>query len=99
MQASCSRSCSSPTQLKVASKKLNAQGRTINRTFGSLEMFRGSFADSTDDRTGRVALSTAFEMLLTDHYGGVRATPVSRSRELMRGQPGTRAMQNAIGDL
>jgi hypothetical protein len=86
-------------QLKVAGKKLNAQGRTINRMFGSLQMFRRSFASSADDWTGRVALSTAFEMLLTDNYGAVRSTLVSRSKQLMRGQRGTRAMQQAINDL
>lgn len=86
-------------QLKVAGKKLNAQSRTVNRMFASLQMFRRSFAGSTDDWTGRVALSTAFEMLLTDNYGAVRTTLVSRGRELMRGQRGTRAMQQAIGDL
>lgn len=86
-------------RLKVAGNKLNALGRTVNRLFDSLQMFRRSFADSPDDWTGRVALSTAFEMLLTDHYGAVKATLVSRSRELMRGQRGTRAMQQAIGDL
>lgn len=86
-------------KLKVARKKLNASGRTVNRLFDSLQMFRRSFADSTDDWTGRVALSTAFEMLLTDHYGKVKSTLVSRSKQLMRGQRGTRAMQQAIGDL
>lgn len=86
-------------KLKVAGKKLNAPGRTVNRLFDSLQMFRRSFADSAGDWTGRVSLSTAFEMLLTDHYGKVKATLVRRSKELMRGQRGTRAMQRAIGDL
>lgn len=99
MQAQVEKLYLAQLQLKLAGKKLNAQGRTINRMFGSLQMFRRSFANSTDDWTGRVALSTAFEMLLTDHYGGVRATLASRSKELMRGQRGTRAMQQAIGDL
>lgn len=86
-------------KLKVAGKKLNAPGRTVNRLFDSLQMFRRSFADSADDWTGRVALSTAFEMALTDHYGKVQATLVSRSKTLMRGQRRTRAMQQAIGNL
>jgi hypothetical protein len=84
---------------KVTRRKLNAQSRTVNRMFASLQMFRRSFVSSADDWTGRVALSTAFEMLLTDHYGAVGPTLVSRSRALMRGKRGTRAMQRAIDDL
>lgn len=99
MQAQVEKLYFAQLQLKVAGKRLNAQGRTINRMFDSLQMFRRSFAGSAHDWTGRVALSTAFEMLLTDHYGAVRPTLVSRSKELMRGQRGTRAMQQAIGDL
>lgn len=38
-------------------------------------------------------------MLLTDHYGEVKATLVRRGKALLRGQRGTRAMQQAIGDL
>lgn len=86
-------------KLRVSRRKLNAAGRTVNRLFDSMQMFRRSFADSAGNWTGRVALSTAFEMLLTDHYGNVRTTLVRRSKELMRGQRGTRAMQQAIGDL
>lgn len=86
-------------KLKVASKRPNAPERTVNRLFDSLQMFRRSFVDSANDWTGRVALSTAFEMLLTDHYGQVKATLVRRGKRLMRGQRGTRAMQRAIEDL
>lgn len=43
-------------KLKVAGKKLNAPGRTVNRLFDSLQMFRRLFANSADDWTGRVAL-------------------------------------------
>lgn len=86
-------------KLKVTGKKHDARDRTINRLFDSLQMSRRSFVDSAEDWTGRVALSTAFEMLLTDNYGGVRAALESRSEQLMRGQPDTLAMQQAIGDL
>ncbi|KAA1426901.1 hypothetical protein [Nocardioides antri] len=99
MQAQVEKLYIAQLKLKVAGKRLNAPGRTVNRLFDSLQMFRRSFADSADDWTGRVALSTAFETLLTDHYGKVRATLMSRCKELMRGQRGTRAMQQAVGDL
>lgn len=99
MQAQVEKLYAEQLKLKVAGKKLDARGRTVSRLFDSLQMFRRSFVDSADNWTGRVALSTAFEMLLTDNYGKVRATLVSRSQELMRGQRGTRAMQRAIDDL
>ena len=67
--------------------------------FDSLQMFRRSFVGSAGDWTGRVALSTAFEMLLTDHYGAVSNTLVRRSKVLMKGHRGTRALQQAVGDL
>jgi hypothetical protein len=46
-----------------------------------------------------VNLSTAFEMLLTDNYGAVQSTLVRRTKLLLRGARGTRAMQQAVGDL
>jgi hypothetical protein len=77
----------------------NARERTIGRMFRSLQMFRRSYVPSADDWTGKVALSTAFEMLLTDHYGSVGPTLERRSRQLLRGKPGTRVMQHSVRDL
>ncbi|MGO4363478.1 hypothetical protein [Terrabacter sp. RAF57] len=84
MQAQVEKLYRRQLKLKVSGKKFDAPGRTVNRLFSSLQMFRRSFANSADDWTGRVALSTAFEMLLTDNYGAVKTTLVSRSKELMR---------------
>lgn len=84
---------------KVSGKRPNARERTVAKMFNSLQMFRRSFVGSAGDWTGKVALSTAFEMLLTDSFGGVRTTLVSRSKVLLAGQRGTRAMQQAVSDL
>jgi hypothetical protein len=77
----------------------DAVTRTVRRFFESVDYFRRSFHRSESEFTGMVSLSTAFEMLLTDHYGAVKPTLVKRAKLLLRGARGTRTMQKAVGDL
>jgi hypothetical protein len=77
----------------------NAVTRTTRRFFESVDYFRRSFHRSENDFVGMVSLSTAFEMLLTDNYGAVQSTLVRRTKFLLQGARGTRAMQQAVGDL
>ena len=80
-------------------RRNDAVTRTVRRFFESVDYFRRSFHRSEDDFVGLVSLSTAFEMLLTDNYGAVQQTLVKRTGLLLKGAPGTRTMQKAVGDL
>jgi hypothetical protein len=77
----------------------NAISRTVRRFFESVDYFRRSFQRSENDFTGTVSLSTAFEMLLTDHYGAVKSTLTKRVALLLHDQHDCADMQDSVGDL
>lgn len=78
----------------------DARQRTVRKLFDSMSYFRRSFQGSATNWSGNVALATAFEMLLLDSTpGGIRSVLVRRAKLLLKGTPGTRAMQEAVGDL
>lgn len=77
----------------------DARQRTAMKLYNSMGYFRRSFQGSSTSWSGLVALSTAFEMLLLDSTGGVRNTLVRRTRLLLTGTPGTRAMQAAVDEV
>ena len=77
----------------------DARQRTVTKLFESMGYFRRSFQGSSTSWSGSVALATAFEMLLLDSTGGIRNALVRRSKLLLKGTPGTKAMQAAVGDL
>jgi hypothetical protein len=79
--------------------KLNARERAVRKLFDSMSYFRRSLQGSPTNWSGKVALATAFEMLLLDSSGAIRRTLVRRTRLLLKGVPGTRAMQGAVDDL
>ena len=76
-----------------------AHERTVMKLFDSMSYFRRSFQGSPTSWSGKVALATAFEMLLLDSSGAIRRTLVRRTRLLLKGIPGTKAMQSAVDDL
>ena len=77
----------------------DARDRTVRKLFDSVSYFRRSFQGSSTSWSEKVALATAFEMLLLDNSGAIRKTLVRRTRLLLKGVPGTRAMQSAVDDL
>ena len=79
--------------------KRDARQRTVRKLYNSMGYFRRSFQGSSTSWSGTVALATAFEMLLLDSTGGIRQALVRRTQLLLKGTPGTRAMQAAVGDL
>lgn len=83
---------------RVTRPRSNAHSRTVRKLFDSVGFFRRSYQRGAADWRAKVSLATAFEMLLTDHYGSVAPTLQRRARLLLRGVRGTRAMQDAIGD-
>lgn len=83
-----------------AATRMNSPDRVARQVTDSLSYFRRSHRRSVDDWSSVVSLATAFEMLLTDGYApGVTNTLVRRSKHLLHGVPGTRAMQASIRDL
>lgn len=79
--------------------KPDARERTVRKLFDSMSYFRRSFQGSPTIWSGKVALGTALEMLLLDGSGAIRRTLVRRTRLLLKGIPGTRAMQSAVDNL
>ena len=79
--------------------KPDAVSRTVKKLFESMAYFRRSYQRSATGWIAKVSLATAFEMLLTDSYGAVGATLTRRTGLLLRGVPGTRAMQAAVRNL
>jgi hypothetical protein len=77
----------------------DARRRTVRKLFESMSYFRRSLQGSPTSWSGKVALATAFEMLLLDNSGAIRRTLVRRTQLLLRGVAGTRAMQSAVDDL
>jgi hypothetical protein len=77
----------------------DARHRTVTKLFESMGYFRRSFQGTSTSWSGNVALATAFEMLLLDSTGGIRNGLVRRTKLLLKGTSGTRAMQAAVGDL
>jgi hypothetical protein len=84
----------------VLSDRDDATSRTYRKLFEALTYFRRSFHVSDADWSATISLSTAFEMLLTDHFAsGVSTRLVRRLRLLLKGTPGTRSYQTAVADL
>jgi hypothetical protein len=79
--------------------KPDARQRTVRKLFDSMSYFRRSFQGTPARWSGKVALATAFEMLLLDNSGGIRRALVDRTRLLLKGTPGTRKMQCAVDDV
>lgn len=78
----------------------DARQRTARKIFESMSYFRRSFQGSATSWSGNIALATAFEMLLLDGTPrGIRSELVRRARLLLKGMPGTQAMQTAVDDL
>lgn len=86
-------------RVRVTRPKPNAQTRTVTKLYDSLGWFRRSHRSTAGEWAAKVNLATAFETLLTDHYGSVQATLQRRTSLLLRGVRGTKAMQVAVGDL
>lgn len=84
---------------RIAAPRQNARTRTVRKLFDGVGFFRRSYQRGSSDWRAKVSLATAFEMLLTDSYGAVRATLQRRTRLLLKGVPGTRSMQAAVGNL
>ena len=84
---------------KLDSRRSDARGRTAQKLFVSMTYFRRSFQGSATSWSGKVALATAFEMLLLDSSGAIRKSLVRRTKLLLKGVPGTQAMQTAVDDL
>jgi hypothetical protein len=81
-------------------RQRNAQTRTYDRLFASLAYFLRSFHNGGENWSATVALSTAFEMLLTDSYaGGVTKRLHRRLGLVLTGVVGTRAYQRAFAEL
>lgn len=76
-----------------------APERTVRKLFDSIGYFRRSLQGSPSSWSGKVALATAFEMLLLDSSGATRISLVRRTRLLLKGQPGTRQMPAAVEEL
>lgn len=77
----------------------NAISRTVRRFFESVDYFRRSFQRSENDFMGMVSLSTAFEMLLTDSYGGIKSALTRRAALLLQDEQDSSAMAGAVGEL
>lgn len=84
---------------RFSTAKANARTRTVRKLFDSLSFFRRSYQQTPGDWSAKVNLATAFEMLLTDSWKGVTAALPRRTRLLLTGVRGTRAMQAAVSDL
>lgn len=84
---------------RIAHGRDNAHTRTVRKMFDAIGFFRRAHEQSPEGWRSKVSLATAFELLLTDSFGGVRVTLQRRTRLLLRGVAGTRAMQRAVGDL
>lgn len=84
---------------RIARGRDNACTRTVRKMFDAIGFFRRAHEQSPEGWRSKISLATAFELLLTDSYGAVRETLQRRTHLLLRGVPGTRAMQGAVGDL
>lgn len=84
---------------RIAHGRQNARTRTVRKMFDAVGFFRRAHEQSPEGWRSKVSLATAFELLLTDCYGAVHETLQRRTRLLLQGIPGTRAMQRAVGDL
>jgi hypothetical protein len=76
----------------------DARERTVRKLFESLGYFRRGF-QGPGSWSGKVALATAFELLLLDSSSAIRNTLIRRSRLLLKGTAGTRSLQAAVEDL
>lgn len=76
--------------------RTDARSRTARKMFDSLAYFRRSNQRSTQVWGASISLATAFEMLLTDHYGDPSGTIARRTQILLRGVRGTEALQHAV---
>ena len=83
----------------IGGARQNARTRTVRKVFDAIGFFRRAHEQLPDGWRSKVSLATAFELLLTDSYGGVRGTLQRRTRLLLRGTAGTQAMQQAVGEL
>ncbi len=80
-------------------RKPDARERTVRKLFESMCYFRRAFQGAPGSWSGKVALATAFELLLLDSSSAIRHTLVRRSKLLLKGTAGTRSMQAAVEDL
>jgi hypothetical protein len=81
-------------------RRRNAQSRTYDRLFVSLSYFLRSFHNGGQNWSAAVALSTAFEMLLTDSYApGVTRRLERRLGLVLRGIVGRRGYERAFADI
>jgi hypothetical protein len=84
----------------VGTRTNTSIGNAHRKVLEAVAFFRRSFQPGRDDWTAAVSLATAFEMLLTDGYAtGVTNRLLGRTRTLLRGVRGTRALQAAVSDL
>lgn len=81
-------------------RQRDVRTRTHDRLFASLSYFLRSLHNGGQNWSAAVALSTAFEMVLTDSYApGVTNRLQRRLRLVLTGVAGTRAYQQAFEDL
>ena len=81
-------------------RRRNAQTRTYDRLFATLTYFLRSLHNGGEDWSATVALSTAFEMLLTDSYAqGVTDRLHRRLGLVLTGVAGTRTYRRAFAEL
>jgi hypothetical protein len=80
-------------------RRPDARERVVRKLFESMSYFRRSFQASPASWSAKVALATAFELILLDSSSAIRRTLVRRTAILLKGTPGTRSMQAAVDDL
>lgn len=84
----------------VTGARDTASTRAARRMFEALAYFRRSVHASRGEWQTVISLATAYEMLLTDHYGGGVSERLKRRVALvLRGLEGTRRYQQAFSDL
>jgi hypothetical protein len=77
------------------------RAQLARKLFTSMDYYRRSFRRAAGSWATAVTLATAMEMLLTDGWEGLGVADrmTRRARILLRGVRGTRALQEALGDL
>jgi hypothetical protein len=81
---------------RVLRRRETARTRTVTKFFNALSFYRRSFQRGPGDWRAKVALATAFEMLLTDSYGGITTILKRRASLLLTGVPGVVKMVSAV---